>query len=87
MFEGSNTKKEKQGQQIIPFNKTTLSTELEYCYNEFKYYKDKAKNEIAALGFATSYNLQFLWQNTPKIDTIIDFTQTIGQTKFINSQE
>lgn len=79
--------KERQARQIIPFDETTLSTELECCYNEFKYYKDKAKNEIAALGFATSYNLQFLWQNTPKIDTIIDFTQMIGQTKFINSQE
>ena len=87
MFKGNNVGKERQARQIIPFDETTLSTELEYCYNEFKYYKDKAKNEIAALGFATSYNLQFLWQNTPKIDTIIDFTQMIGQTKFINSQE
>lgn len=87
MFKGNNVGKERQARQIIPFDETTLSTELECCYNEFKYYKDKAKNEIAALGFATSYNLQFLWQNTPKIDTIIDFTQMIGQTKFINSQE
>ncbi len=87
MFKENNAKKERQAQQIIPFDETTLSTELECCYNEFKYYKDKAKNEIAALGFAVSYNLQFLWQNTPKIDTIIDFTQMIRQTKIINSQE
>ena len=49
MPESNNSqKKEKQAQQASPFDETILSTELECCYNEFKYYKEKVKNEIAA---------------------------------------
>lgn len=62
------------------FDENLLSTELECCYNEFEYYK-KANDGIATLGWATSYYLQILWQNSPKIDTIKDFTKTIQQTK------
>ncbi|MGX2973206.1 DUF6402 family protein [Helicobacter sp. T3_23-1059] len=87
MPESNNSqKKEKQAQQASPFDETILSTELECCYNEFKYYKEKVKNEIAAFGFAVSYNLQFLWQNSPKIDKITNLSQTIKQTN-IGSQK
>lgn len=86
MPESNNSQKEKQTQQASPFDKTILSTELECCFNEFKYYKEKAKNEIAALGFAVSCNLQFLWQNSPKIDKITNLSQTIKQTN-IDSQK
>ena len=87
MPEINNGQKEKQAQQASPFDETILSTELECCYNEFKYYKEKAKNEIAALGFAVSYNLQFLWQNSPKIDKIINLSQTIKQTNIVSQKQ
>lgn len=56
----------------LQYDETVLPTELECCYNEFKYYQ-KSNNEIATLGWAISYQLQVLWQNSPKIDTIQNY--------------
>ncbi|MBZ7965024.1 hypothetical protein [Campylobacter sp. 2457A] len=67
----------------LAYDETILPQELECCYNEFKYYKD---NEIAALGWAVSYNLQVLWQNSPKIDTIQNYQLPIKQNKPSNPQ-
>ncbi|MWV69497.1 hypothetical protein [Helicobacter saguini] len=64
-----------------------LPLELECCYNEFKYHKYIAKNKIAALGWAVSYNLQYLWQNSPKVDMINNFDIPIKQTKHMTQQE
>lgn len=63
------------------YDETILTRELECCYNEFRFYKNK-NNEIAALGWAVSYNLQVLWQNNPRIDKI-----NKKQTKQMNKQE
>lgn len=72
------------------YDETILPKELECCYNEFMFYKN-TKNEIAALGWAVSYNLQVLWQNSPKIDTIdtnaLQHTSIQTQTKIMNPQE
>jgi len=73
--------------RTIPYDKTILTTELECCYKEFIHYRDIAKNDIAALGWATSYNLQILWQNSPKVDTINNFDIPVKQTKPITAQE
>ncbi|EOH9082842.1 hypothetical protein ACMEC3_001882, partial [Campylobacter jejuni] len=62
-----------------------LPTELECCYNEFKYYQ-KSNNEIATLGWAISYQLQVLWQNSPKIDTIQNYHLPVKQNKPNNPQ-
>lgn len=67
------------------FDEIVLPTELECCYNEFKYYQ-KSNNKIAALGWAVSYQLQALWQNSPKIDTIQNYHLPIKQNKANNSQ-
>lgn len=72
------------------YDESMLPKELECCYNEFMFYKN-TKNEIAALGWAVSYNLQVLWQNSPKIDTIdtnaLQHTSIQGQTKPTNPRE
>ncbi|WP_208335102.1 hypothetical protein, partial [Campylobacter sp. US33a] len=46
----------------------------------------KRNNEIATLGCAVSYQLQVLWQNSPKIDTIQNYQLPIKQTKPNNPQ-
>ena len=71
---------------ITEFDEFLLPTELECCYNEFEYYK-QANEAVATLGWATSYHLQTLWQNSPKIDTIKDFSKTIQQTKITTQIE
>lgn len=71
----------------IPYDEKILSTELECCYKEFVYYRDIAKNDVAALGWAVSYNLQALWQNSTKVDTINNFDIPIRQTKPTTTQE
>ncbi|WP_147290029.1 DUF6402 family protein [Helicobacter didelphidarum] len=73
------------------YDESMLPKELECCYKEFIYYRDIAKNDTAALGWAVSYNLQALWQNSPKVDTIdtnaLQHTSIQGQTKHISQQE
>ncbi|OWK87164.1 hypothetical protein B5Z70_09240, partial [Campylobacter jejuni] len=69
----------------LPYDETVLPTELECCYNEFKYYQ-KSNNEIATLGWAISYQLQVLWQNSPKIDTIQNYHLPVKQNKPNNPQ-
>ncbi|ELX9077766.1 hypothetical protein SLI19_001760 [Campylobacter jejuni] len=69
----------------LQYDETVLPTELECCYNEFKYYQ-KSNNEIATLGWAISYQLQVLWQNSPKIDTIQNYHLPIKQNKPNNPQ-
>ncbi|WP_144667853.1 DUF6402 family protein [Campylobacter jejuni] len=69
----------------LQYDETVLPTELECCYNEFKYHQ-KSNNEIAALGWAVSYQLQALWQNSPKIDTIQNYQLPIKQNKPNNPQ-
>lgn len=70
------------------YDETILTTELECCYNEFKFYKNE-DNEIAALGWAVSYNLQVLWQNSPKIDKpkTLPHGSIQKQTKTMNEEE
>ncbi len=69
----------------LEYDATVLPAELECCYNEFKYHQ-KSNNEIAALGWAVSYQLQALWQNSPKIDTIQNYHLPIKQNKPNNPQ-
>ncbi|EAC1443416.1 hypothetical protein RYF92_001872 [Campylobacter jejuni] len=69
----------------LQYDETVLPTELECCYNEFKYYQ-KSNNEIATLGWAISYQLQVLWQNSPKIDTIQNYHLPVKQNKPNNPQ-
>ncbi|EMU6400517.1 hypothetical protein WOA44_001743 [Campylobacter jejuni] len=69
----------------LQYDETVLPTELECCYSEFKYYQ-KSNNEIATLGWAISYQLQVLWQNSPKIDTIQNYHLPVKQNKPNNPQ-
>lgn len=82
----AETSNDKIIQETNFYDHSILSTKLECCYNEFKYYKENG-NEVAALGWAVSYNLQFLWQNSPKMDTIQNYQLSIKQDKPSNEQK